>query len=329
MSVKNFIQTIWSKKIQDDLELKLKLIKNCTREYEGDCKYAQTVKILGVGDPTISGYQGVVDYEEMSDSSQLLIIAFAEYFSFAVKDIDKAQSVPGLPEKYQQKATSKLAQRREINLGRLVAGKCITTINEGLATYGKTQDTDIKTYKDYFVQKTINGKTIYQRVAKPVKADIANYYEISSGTYEEGAKNVTTASAKTQTAVKTAIDDAIVALRERNFDVGGVIEIDPATYSTFKNNLVELSTNNPELIRKGIVGMYDNFEVVMSNAIYNDGTNRYCMVRSKTAIAFAGQINEVESLRLQNAFSDGIRGLDTYGMKIIAQDELQCVKIPA
>ena len=30
MSVKNFIQTIWSKKIQDDLELKLKLIKNFT-----------------------------------------------------------------------------------------------------------------------------------------------------------------------------------------------------------------------------------------------------------------------------------------------------------
>ena len=95
MSVVNFIQTIWSKKIQDDLELKLKLIKNCTREYEGDCKYAQTVKILGVGDPTVSGYQGVVDYEDMSDSSQLLTIAFAEYFSFAVKDIDKAQSVPG------------------------------------------------------------------------------------------------------------------------------------------------------------------------------------------------------------------------------------------
>ena len=92
MSVVNFIQTIWSKKIQDDLELKLKLIKNCTREYEGDCKYAQTVKILGVGDPTVSGYQGVVDYEDMSDSSQLLTIAFAEYFSFAVKDIDKAQS---------------------------------------------------------------------------------------------------------------------------------------------------------------------------------------------------------------------------------------------
>lgn len=75
--------------------------------------------------------------------------------------------------------------------------------------------------------------------------------------------------------------------------------------------------------------MYNNAEVVMSNAIYNDGTNKYCMLRTKNAIAFAGQINEVEALRREGAFADGVRGLDTYGIKIIAQDELQAVKIPA
>ena len=36
MAVTNFIQTIWSKKIQDDLELKCKLVDNCLRTYEGD-----------------------------------------------------------------------------------------------------------------------------------------------------------------------------------------------------------------------------------------------------------------------------------------------------
>ena len=58
MAVTNFIQTIWSKKIQDGLELKTKLVDNCLREYEGDCKYAQSVKILGVGEPTIGSYTG-------------------------------------------------------------------------------------------------------------------------------------------------------------------------------------------------------------------------------------------------------------------------------
>lgn len=60
MSVQHFIQTIWSKKIQDDLEEKCKLVQDCTREYEGDCQYAQTVKILAVGDPTIGNYTGEI-----------------------------------------------------------------------------------------------------------------------------------------------------------------------------------------------------------------------------------------------------------------------------
>ena len=54
MAVTNFIQTIWSKKIQDDLEPKCKLVQNCLRSYEGDVKQASTVKILGVGEPTIN-----------------------------------------------------------------------------------------------------------------------------------------------------------------------------------------------------------------------------------------------------------------------------------
>ena len=69
MAVTNFIQTIWSKKIQDDLELKCKLVDNCLRDYEGDVKHAQSVKILGVGEPTIGAYDGTQDItiEEMSD----------------------------------------------------------------------------------------------------------------------------------------------------------------------------------------------------------------------------------------------------------------------
>lgn len=330
MAVSNFIQSIWSKKIQDSLEMKTKLVDYCTRDYEGECKFAQSVKILGVGDPRISGYHGKVDYENMSDVGQMLYIDFAEYFAFKVDDINKAQSVPGLPEKYQEKASSRLAQRRDINIGRLVAGKCISTVEEGKATYAKTTDEDVKTFKDYFIAKTNSeGDTMYERVAKPKKEGLTNYFEIKTGTYKKGATNSTTATAKTQAGVKTAIDDAFVALNLRNCDFGLRTEIDPATYSTFKNNLVELSTNNPELIRKGIVGRYNNSDVVMSNAIYNDGTNKYCMIRTKNAIAFAGQINEVEAMRLEGAFADGIRGLDTYGMDIIAQDELQVVKIPA
>ena len=283
MSVQHFIQTIWSKKIQDDLEEKCKLVQDCTREYEGDCKYAQTVKILAVGEPTIGNYIGQdINIEEMTDSSQDLVIDVQKYFAFEVKDVDKAQSVPGLPEKYQQKSMRKLALAREKFIGALVAGKAQSSADE----------------------------------------------EAKNTNYKTGAAHVLTAAGKTKGNIKTAIDDAIVELRERNFDDAGVIEIDPRTYKTFKDELIELKTANDELIKKGVVGQYDGYNVKSTNNVYRDATHVYCIVRSDKAIAFAGQINEVEAGRMEKRFSDYIRGLDTYGAKIIAQDELVCVKIP-
>ena len=272
MAVTNFIQSIWSKKIQDDLELKTKLVQNCLRDYEGDCKYAASVKILGVGEPTIGTYNSSTDItiEEMSDKGQLLSIDQANYFAFYVDDVNQAQSVPGLKEKYQEKAVHGLAVAR-----------------------------------DTYVAGLIKGVT----------------------------SNVTTATNLTREAVKTAIDAAIVALRERNFDEEGVIEITPAVYNLFKNELITLSTNNPEYIKKGIVGMYDGFEVMMSNNMAKDTSGSstkyaYCDIRGKKAIAFAGQINEVEALRAEKRFKDIIRGLDTFGAKVIDVARIQVVKVP-
>ena len=266
MAVTNFIQSIWSKKIQDDLELKCKLVDNCLRDYEGDIKHAASVKILGVGEPTIGAYDSTKDItiEEMSDKGQLLTIDQANYFAFYVDDVNQAQSVQGLAEKYQEKAVHGLAVKRDAYVATLI----------------------------------------------------------------KGATNATTATNLTMEAVKTAIDNAIVALRERNFDEEGVIEISPAVYNVFKNCLITLSTNNPELIKKGVVGMYDEFEVIMSNNMAKDSTHVYCDVRGKKAIAFAGQINEVEALRAEKRFKDIIRGLDTFGAKVIDEARIQVVKVP-
>ncbi len=256
MAVTNFIQEVWSKKIQDDLELKCKLVDNCLREYEGDVKYARSVKILGVGEPTIGDYDNTqdIDIEEMTDRGQILTIDQAKYFAFYVDDINQAQSVPGLAEKYQEKAVHGLAVERDTYVATLIAS----------------------------------------------------------------ATNKTPIGDLTEENAKKAVDTAIVALRERNFDEDGVIEMTPAFYNVFKNHLITLSTNNPELIKKGVVGMYDNFECIMSNNLKTP-----CDIRGKKAIAFAGQINEVESLRAEKRFKDIVRGLDTFGAKIIDENRIQ------
>lgn len=265
MAVNHFIQTIWSKKIQDSLEVSCKLVDNCWREYEGDCKRAQSVKILGVGEPTIGDYTGAdIEIEAMSDSSQILTIDQAKYFAFYVDDVDEAQSVPGLPEKYQEKAVHKLAVNRDSYVANLI----------------------------------------------------------------KGATNATTVADNTEEGIKEGIDEAIVELRERNFDEEGVIEITPAVYNKFKNNLITLSTNNPEYVKKGIVGVYDGFDVVMSNNMAKDATYAYCAVRGKKAIAFAGQIEKVEACRAEKRFADVIKGLDVFGAKVIDEARIQVIKVP-
>ena len=266
MAVTHFIQTVWSKKIQDDLELKTKLVTNCNRDYEGDCKRAQSVKILGVGEPTVGDYDNTkdIDIEDMSDRSQILTIDQAKYFAFYVDDVDQAQSVPGLPERYQEKAVHALAVARDRYVANLI----------------------------------------------------------------KGAANSTTATNLTEEAVKAAIDGGIIALRERNFDEDGVIEITPAVYNVFKNCLITLSTDNPDYIKQGKVGVYDGFDVIMSNNMAKDATHSFCDIRGKKAIAFAGQINEVEALRAERKFKDIVRGLDTFGAKIIDEARIQVVKIP-
>ena len=265
MAVTHFIQTIWSKAILDKLELECKLVADCHREYEGDVKHARSVKILGVGEPTVGTYTGAdITIEAMSDDSQTLTIDQAKYFAFYVDDVDQAQSVPGLPEKYQEKAVHALAVAR-----------------------------------DTFVANKIKEGT-----------------------------NITTASAKTGEAIKKAIDDAIVALRERNFNEKGVIEISPRVFNEFKNNLITLSTDNPEYIKRGIVGVYDGFEVKMTNNLIKDTTHVYCCVRGKKAIAFAGQLDKVEACRAEKRFADIVKGLDVYGAKVIDNDRIQVIKVP-
>lgn len=265
MSVQNFIQTIWSHDILKNLELECKLVDGCLRTYEGDCKYAHTVKILGVGEPTITDYDGTpLNYEEMSDKGQELNIDKRKAFHFLVNDVDTAQSVPGLREEFQRKAIHGLAVARDTEVAKLI----------------------------------------------------------------KSATHATTAAALSREAVKEAIDEAIVELRERNFNEDGRIELSPAVYNVFKNELITLSTDNPEYIKKGIVGMYDGFKVIMSNNMAKDDTYVYCDIRGEKAIAFVAQLDEVEALRHPNLFSDIVRGLDVFGTKIIDEDRIQVIKVP-
>jgi hypothetical protein len=266
--ISNFIPSVWSKKILDKLQLECKLVDNCWQEYEGDVQHASAVHILGIGEVVIDDYTGMkgegIEYKQVTDAGQTLVIDQAKVFALMFDDVERAQTMPGLWEGTNEEAVHQLACARD----------------------------------SYVALK------------------------IKEGT------NVTTATNLTTEAVKKAIDDGLVALKKRNYNGKADIELSPEAAMCFLNALTVVSTDNPEYIKKGVIGFYHGHKVVESNNMATDSTHSYCAIRDKKAIAFAGQVNKVEALRLEKYFADAVRGLDVYGAKVIDDNRMQVIKIP-
>ena len=136
------------------------------------------------------------------------------------------------------------------------------------------------------------------------------------------------AAVNTADAAKKAIDAGILYLRENDVDVSDdvVIEVAPFMYALLRDQLVNLKTDNDELIKKGIVGMYDNCRVKLCNNLYSDGTDTYMMIRTKKAIAFAGTVDKVEAYRPEGLFADAVKGLNVFGTRVIRPKEIYIIK---
>jgi hypothetical protein len=67
------------------------------------------------------------------------------------------------------------------------------------------------------------------------------------------------------------------------------------------------------------------FDFYESNNVSNDGTDYRIMFGTSDAIGFTTQLEEVEAVRLENYFSDGVKGLSIYGAKVIRPDHLGVV----
>lgn len=68
------------------------------------------------------------------------------------------------------------------------------------------------------------------------------------------------------------------------------------------------------------------FTIYVSNNVTNPtgstGHITHCLAGGMNAIGFANQLTETEALRLEGSFSDGVRGLDVFGGKIVRPNDL-------
>ena len=104
------------------------------------------------------------------------------------------------------------------------------------------------------------------------------------------------------------------------------LELTPEWYTILRPEIIELDTNNSDLIKKGFVGKYGNALISIENLLgtWNDGTRdtKLAMLRTSKAVAFAGQIDKVEAYRPQDGFSDAIKGLYVFGARIVRPEQI-------
>lgn len=106
------------------------------------------------------------------------------------------------------------------------------------------------------------------------------------------------------------------------------LEVAPKPFTIYREALTELSTNNPEILKKGAVGKINNAYVCIENLLPKStaGDAVYNILRTNKAIAFAEQINKVEAYRPQDGFSDALKGLYTFGALITRPKEIYAIK---
>lgn len=125
------------------------------------------------------------------------------------------------------------------------------------------------------------------------------------------------------------IDEAHIKLYSNNVSQKTELAADltPAHIVGLRTELAGLFTDNVEFVKRGALGKYANTYLRMSNNLHNDGVDSYEMVRTKKAIAFAGQIDKLETARKEKGFADIVKGLHVYGAKLVRPKELYVIKV--
>ncbi|AFZ67566.1 P22 phage major capsid protein family protein [Deinococcus peraridilitoris] len=134
MTIANFKPTIWSARLQANLNKNLVLANLVNMDYSGDVTPGGTVKIQRPGRIAVSAYAGSVSYETPTSSTQTLTIDQDQYYAFAIDDLDQVQANVTLIDKYTSEAAYALADKVDQSIASLYTAAGLTDIALTLST---------------------------------------------------------------------------------------------------------------------------------------------------------------------------------------------------
>ena len=133
----------------------------------------------------------------------------------------------------------------------------------------------------------------------------------------------------------TTLMNSILLAREMLYqnnvseDTEVVFEISPAVATAILKLQLSLSSVPSDILETGYLGSFAGCKIFVSNNIpvEEDISTHYCIMRTTRSVAFAEQVSEIVAYRPENRFADAIKGLHTYGAKILYPGEVIKVKI--
>lgn len=302
----DFIPTIWDGRLLSNLKEEEGLVKEMTREYEGSIKqFGDTVRIPGIDRITVADYNAnntSITYTSNDSNYLTVTVDAAKYWSTRVEDIEAAQSKPQFVNELMAEAAFAVAKNRENYLyASLVAASAASADSFGQAGGGSLGTLLLS-------NATLTDGNMYNNLVKAGEKFDDNMAP-AEGRYivlPSFCKSQLLADARFVGAGAAGADSA----RGKGF-IGAVagfnLYIKPRGYfkrtqtTTFDKGYIDLDTVTSTAVADADVGtgtVADDYKVVAG---------------VKGAYAYVEQLAKTETLRLEGAFANGIRGLVLYG----------------
>jgi hypothetical protein len=165
------------------------------------------------------------------------------------------------------------------------------------------------------------SRASYQLAETADRAIAAQYTNIT---------NFTATSQATSTNIYQKLVETKVELDELNVpQENRFIIVPPWVAGLALQNATFLAASTPSTLN-GSIGMVAGFNVLVSNNTPTSGSApvvSHLVAGHASGWAFAQQITNVEGLRLEGSFADGVRGLHLYGSKVIQPERLHVLRV--
>lgn len=157
-------------------------------------------------------------------------------------------------------------------------------------------------------------------------ANVADYYVYSL--YSSASERITINEFDSDKVI-----DTLVGVRKKllangvtsNYETS--FEVTPEVAAEILRAKILTDTDNTESFHNGHLGKLIGFDIYVSHNVANVENRHKCIARTKRAVAFAEQINEVEAYRPHNRFADAVKGLHLYGATLVYPSEFVLVDI--